>query len=79
MLRVTKVDQLAPAGYTVPGWRVTDIARLVRGLAAAEVAFQRYPGREPDELGIWTTPDHGRIAWSKDPDGNTLSLTEFAA
>jgi predicted enzyme related to lactoylglutathione lyase len=31
-----------------------------------------------DELGIWTTPDGTKVAWFKDPDGNTLSLTEFA-
>jgi len=30
-----------------------------------------------DKLGIWTSPSGARIAWFKDPDGNTLSLTEF--
>jgi predicted enzyme related to lactoylglutathione lyase len=30
-----------------------------------------------DEFGIWTAPGGARIAWFKDPDGNTLSLTEI--
>ena len=28
-------------------------------------------------LGIWTAPSGAKIAWFKDPDGNTLSLTQF--
>jgi len=27
--------------------------------------------------GIWTTPGGDRVAWFHDPDGNTLSVTEF--
>jgi predicted enzyme related to lactoylglutathione lyase len=34
---------------------------------------------EQDELGTWTSPAGARIAWFEDPDGNTLSLTEFAS
>jgi predicted enzyme related to lactoylglutathione lyase len=32
-----------------------------------------------DDLGIWTSPGGGRVAWFKDPDGNVLSLTEASA
>jgi predicted enzyme related to lactoylglutathione lyase len=28
---------------------------------------------------VCSFPDGGRVAWFKDPDGNTLSLTEEAA
>jgi hypothetical protein len=28
-----------------------------------------------DDLGIWNSPD-GKVAWFKDPDGNTLSVSE---
>jgi hypothetical protein len=41
------------------------------------VTFQRYAGLEQDEHGIWVAPSGASIAWFKDPDGNTLSLTEF--
>ena len=30
------------------------------------------------ELGIWMAPGGHRIAWFKDPDGNLLSVTQFA-
>jgi predicted enzyme related to lactoylglutathione lyase len=33
---------------------------------------------EQDLLGVWTSPSGARVAWFKDPDGNTLSLTQFA-
>jgi predicted enzyme related to lactoylglutathione lyase len=33
---------------------------------------------EQDENAVWTTPGGDKIAWFTDPDGNTLSLTQFA-
>jgi catechol 2,3-dioxygenase-like lactoylglutathione lyase family enzyme len=77
MLRVTAVSHVSRAGYTVLGWRVRDIEEAVRGLAARGVVFQRHYGMDQDEHGIWTAPGGGRIAWFADPDGNTLSLTQF--
>jgi hypothetical protein len=29
-----------------------------------------------DELGIWISPTGAKLAWFKDPDGNTLSISE---
>ena len=77
MLRVTAVGTVSPAGYTVLGWRVTDIEGTVRGLTARGVEFRRYAGMDQDEHGIWTTPGGEKVAWFTDPDGNTLSLTQF--
>ncbi len=78
MLRVTAVGEVATPGYTVLGWRVDDIDEAVAGLSAKGVAFARYAGMEQAGNGVWTTPSGDRIAWFTDPDGNTLSLTEFA-
>jgi catechol 2,3-dioxygenase-like lactoylglutathione lyase family enzyme len=78
MLRVTLVPELRPAGYTVCGWRVDEISEAVRALAARGVGFARYDGMEQDDLGVWTAPGGARVAWFSDPDGNTLSLTQFA-
>ncbi|MDQ6710146.1 MAG: VOC family protein [Candidatus Dormibacteraeota bacterium] len=78
MLRVTVVDSVQPAPYTVLGWRVDDIDATVRSLAARGVAFLRYEGMGQDTLGIWRAPSKARIAWFKDLDGNILSLTELA-
>jgi len=32
---------------------------------------------DQDNRGIWTAPSGARVVWFKDPDGNTLSLTEM--
>jgi catechol 2,3-dioxygenase-like lactoylglutathione lyase family enzyme len=77
MLRVTPVPKLVVAPYTVLGWDVEDIAATVQTLKKAGVKCERYPGLEQDELGIWKSPSGAQIAWFKDPDGNTLSVTEF--
>jgi catechol 2,3-dioxygenase-like lactoylglutathione lyase family enzyme len=77
MLRITAVPEVARAGYTVLGWRVTDIAAAIRDLTARGVVFLRYDGMAQDEDGVWTTPGGEKVAWFADPDGNTLSLTQF--
>jgi catechol 2,3-dioxygenase-like lactoylglutathione lyase family enzyme len=78
MLRVQKVETLTPAPYTALGWQVDDIAAQVRDLTSRGVVFERYEWISQDELGIWTTPEGSKVAWFKDPDGNVLSLTQFA-
>jgi catechol 2,3-dioxygenase-like lactoylglutathione lyase family enzyme len=77
MLRVTRVETVVIAPYTVLGWAAPDIAETTAGLAAKGVAFERYSALEQDELGIWNAPDGAKVAWFRDPDGNTLSLTQF--
>jgi len=78
MLRLTAVAAVAQPGYTVLGWRVTDIGEAVTRLGAAGVVFARYDGMGQDALGVWTSPGGDRIAWFTDPDGNVLSLTQFS-
>jgi len=77
MLRVTAVPEVARAGYTVLGWRVADITAAARELSARGVRFLRFDGMDQDADGVWTSPGGARIAWFADPDGNTLSLTQF--
>jgi catechol 2,3-dioxygenase-like lactoylglutathione lyase family enzyme len=77
MLRVSIVQELAPAKYTVLGWQVPDIAATAKELQNAGVKLEQYGFKDQDELGIWTAPGGARIAWFKDPDGNTLSITQF--
>ena len=78
MLRVTAVAEVAHGGYTVLGWRVTDIAAAITRLESRGVVFSRFDGMEQDPHGVWTTPGGDRIAWFTDPDGNVLSLTQFS-
>ena len=79
MVRVTPVPGFTVQSFTIAGWRVDDIAATVRALEAKGVRFTRYDGMHQDELGIWATPSGDKVAWFTDPDGNTLSLTEFTA
>ena len=79
MLRLTLVRTPVVAPYTVLGWDVPDIAATARDLVERGVECQRFEGMDQDELGIWTAPGGARIAWLKDPDGHTLSLTQFPA
>lgn len=77
MIRVTKMrgDYTAPQ-YTMLGWEVSDIERTVSELTERGVKFERYGFFEQDALGIWTAPTGDKVAWFKDPDGNTLSVSQ---
>jgi catechol 2,3-dioxygenase-like lactoylglutathione lyase family enzyme len=78
MLRVSRVASLSPPPYTVLGWKVADIEKQVDDLQARGVEFLRIQGFGQDSRGICTFPGGARVAWFKDPDGHTLSLTQFS-
>jgi catechol 2,3-dioxygenase-like lactoylglutathione lyase family enzyme len=77
MLRVTAVQEVGAVKYTVLGWQVPDIIRTAKTLQEARVTLERYAGMKQDELGIWISPSGAKVAWFKDPDGNTLGITQF--
>ena len=77
MIRLTKVNELRPQPFTVLGWQVANIVAAVKRLQSAGVTFERYGEfMQQDELGIWTAPGGTKVAWFKDPDGNTLSVSQ---
>jgi catechol 2,3-dioxygenase-like lactoylglutathione lyase family enzyme len=76
-LRITVVAEVVVAPYTVLGWTVRDITATVRELAARGTSLVRYDGMEQDHVGVWTSPSGARVAWFRDPDGNTLSITQM--
>jgi catechol 2,3-dioxygenase-like lactoylglutathione lyase family enzyme len=78
MLRLGMAKEIAPAHGTVLGWQVPEITATVKNLAIAGVSFERYEGMDQDELSIWTSPTGAKVAWFKDPDGNTLSISEHS-
>ena len=65
---------------TLAGWSVDDLDQTMEELASRGVAFEQYdqPGLETDERGVFDAGSF-RAAWIKDPDGNTLALTEDSA
>lgn len=76
-LRLAVVPQVPEPAGTNAGWQVDDVNASVRALAAAGVTFERFPGMDQDEDGVWRpSPDDGGVAWFRDPDGNRLSLSQ---
>lgn len=74
-IRITNVGpNLGVQPFTVLGWRVDDLDHEVDQLVERGVQFLKVPGLVQDERAVWTAPDGSRVAWFKDPDGNTLSL-----
>ena len=76
MLRLSKMKQVTPAQFSVLGWQVSGIENVVRDLGKRGVHFEIFGFFKQDELGIWTAPNGDKVAWFKDPDGNTLSVSE---
>ncbi|MFZ0956237.1 MAG: VOC family protein [Candidatus Sulfotelmatobacter sp.] len=76
MIRVAKAPQFTPAQFTILGWQVKDIEKVVQELQKKGVHFEIFGFFKQDELGIWTAPTGDKVAWFKDPDGNTLSVSE---
>jgi catechol 2,3-dioxygenase-like lactoylglutathione lyase family enzyme len=74
-VRVAKAE-FTPAPFTILGWQVPDIEKIVAGLQAKGVQFERFGFFEQDTLGIWTAPGGDKVAWFKDPDGNVLSVSQ---
>lgn len=77
-VRIQKVETLSTPPYTTLGWEVTNIAETVEQLSNNGVEFERFTGLPQNDAGIWQTPDGAQIAWFKDTDGNTLSITQAA-
>jgi catechol 2,3-dioxygenase-like lactoylglutathione lyase family enzyme len=65
---------------TLAGWDVDDLDQTMGELASRGVTFEQYdqPGLKTDERGVFDSGSF-RAAWVKDPDGNTLALTENSA
>jgi catechol 2,3-dioxygenase-like lactoylglutathione lyase family enzyme len=77
MIRVAKVGkEFSPAQFTILGWQVSGIEKVVAAMQAKGVQFERYGFMKQDELGVWTAPTGDKVAWFKDPDGNVLSVSE---
>jgi catechol 2,3-dioxygenase-like lactoylglutathione lyase family enzyme len=65
------------AAGTLATWYVEDLDQIVDELGARGVTFERYddPALKGNEKGIHELSD-GRVAWFKDPDGNTFAIEE---
>jgi catechol 2,3-dioxygenase-like lactoylglutathione lyase family enzyme len=69
------------ATATLASWYVEDIESLVDVLTSRSVVFEQYdrPPIVTDARGIATFEGGAKVAYFKDPDGNTLSLAQVGA
>jgi catechol 2,3-dioxygenase-like lactoylglutathione lyase family enzyme len=77
-LRIALAQKVTVPPYTVAGWEVADANATVRALSARGIRFERFPGMDQDELGMWVSPSGAKVAWFKDPDGNLLSVSQMS-
>ena len=63
---------------TLAGWTVDDLDQTMDELSSRGVHFEHYdqPGITTDARGVFDGGDF-RAAWIKDPDGNTMAITQF--
>ena len=76
ILRIVTVGPFTPYPFTVLDWQVEDIRAEMAELTQKGLSFERFGFFEQDNFGVWTAPGGTQVAWFKDPDGNTLSLSQ---
>lgn len=76
MVRITRVRELIPHSFTILGWEVKNIQGFVSQLQSKGVVFEHPDFLLRNDDPVWTAPDGSKVAWFKDPDGNTLSISE---
>jgi|SRR4051812_33434023 catechol 2,3-dioxygenase-like lactoylglutathione lyase family enzyme len=77
MIRIARAGKFTPQQFTILGWQVKKIEQVVKKMQAKGVEFLHFPGMGQAESGVWNAPDGtAKVAWFKDPDGNTLSVSE---
>jgi catechol 2,3-dioxygenase-like lactoylglutathione lyase family enzyme len=74
-------EHAGKATATMATWYVDEVEPMVDALTAAGVTFEHYEGvlesgfdYSTDAKGISPRAGGGRIAWFKDPDGNTFAV-----
>ena len=77
-LRVSPVPSTQPSAHTVLGFAVSDLGAVMRALSMHGVEWERFAHFPQDAAGVLVTPDGARVAWFKDPDGNLLSIVQYA-
>ena len=80
MLRLALIDpNFTPAPFTIFGWEVDNIHETVAELTAKGVEILHFNAMQQSPDGVWNAPGGAAVAWFKDLDGNTLSLSHHPA
>jgi catechol 2,3-dioxygenase-like lactoylglutathione lyase family enzyme len=73
-LHVYPSDRAVGSTATLATWYVDDLEREVDELSSKGVTFEHYEGITTDDKGISPRAGGGKVAWFKDPDGNTFAI-----
>jgi catechol 2,3-dioxygenase-like lactoylglutathione lyase family enzyme len=76
MIRIVRIDDFTPFPFTILGWQVEDIHKVVAEMTGKGVQFARYTFLQQGPDGVWDAPGGAKVAWFTDPDGNTLSVSQ---
>jgi catechol 2,3-dioxygenase-like lactoylglutathione lyase family enzyme len=77
-LLVSPVPKTKPTEHTVVGFSIPDLALVIEQLKSLGVELERFPHLPLDERNVLNIPGGDRVAWIRDPDGNLLSLVQYA-
>jgi len=72
-LQVYASEHAGTPTATVASWSTTDFESVIDDLSAKGVIFESQGDPSTDERGVHTFGEH-RVAWFKDPDGNTIAV-----
>jgi catechol 2,3-dioxygenase-like lactoylglutathione lyase family enzyme len=67
-------DRAGESTATLATWYVDDVERVIDQLSSNGVTFEHYEGVTTNEKGISPRAGGGKVAWFKDPDGNTFAV-----
>ena len=72
-------DNAGASSATLAGWTVDDLDETMDELSSRGGHFVQYdqPGIKTDERGVFDGGDF-RAAWVKDPDANTMAITQLS-
>jgi catechol 2,3-dioxygenase-like lactoylglutathione lyase family enzyme len=77
-LRVSPVPSTEPSPHTVLGFAVADLGAVMNALSMRGVKWERFANFPQDDAGVLLTPDGAKVGWFRDPDGNLLSVVQYA-
>ena len=75
---IAPVPDPTPSAHTAIGFIVPDVTALVAALSADGLSPYREAHISYDDAGIATAPDGSGVAWYRHPDGNILSIVQYA-
>jgi hypothetical protein len=77
-LLVSPVPPTQPSAHTVAGFAVKNLDVVRSSLESRGLRWEHFPGFIHDANGVVTTPEGAKVLWFRDPDGNILSIVEYA-